>query len=130
MEFRLPGFNAQLQQNQVHSMPSSSYTSFSNNAMKGGPVDIQREAIQRELEKEMIREKIIAEEVERFRVLQAEVRRRELMMGGGELMAMKGDNGFPSSFMPGTYWKPPPPPPSPPLHHHHYQLLTSFRNED
>lgn len=67
-------------------------------------MDIQREAIQRELEKEMIREKIIAEEVERFRVLQAEVRRRELMMGGGELMAMKGDNGFPSSFMVGPHF--------------------------
>ncbi|CAH1426614.1 unnamed protein product [Lactuca virosa] len=127
MEFRLPGFNAQLQQNQVHSMPSSNYTSFSNNAMKGGPVDIQREAIQRELEKEMIREKIIAEEVERFRVLQAEVRRREVTMGGE---VMKSEKGFPSSFMPGTYWKPPSPPASPPLHHHHYQLLTSFRNED
>ncbi|CAI9285619.1 unnamed protein product [Lactuca saligna] len=111
MEFRLPGFNAQLQKNQVHSMPSSSYTNFSNNAMKGEPVDIQREAIQRELEKEMIREKIIAEEVERFRVLQAEVRRREVTMGEE---VMKSEKGFPSSFMPGTYWKPPPQPPASP----------------
>nr|KAJ0205275.1 hypothetical protein LSAT_V11C500261210 [Lactuca sativa] len=59
-----------------------------------GPVDI-RETIQRELEKEMIREKIIAEEVERFHVLEAEVR-RELMIGR-EMMAMKRRSGYPSS---------------------------------
>nr|KAJ0202570.1 hypothetical protein LSAT_V11C500261190 [Lactuca sativa] len=58
-----------------------------------------REVIQRELEKEMIREKIIAEEVERFNGLEAEVR-RELMMGR-EMMAKKSGNGFPSSFMAG-----------------------------
>lgn len=58
-------------------------------------MDIQREAIQRELEKEMIREKIIAEEVERFHVLEAEVR-RELMIGR-EMMAMKRRSGYPSS---------------------------------
>ncbi|CAH1426615.1 unnamed protein product [Lactuca virosa] len=104
-----------------------------------GPVDI-RETIQRELEKEMIRVKIIAEEVERFHVLEAEVR-RELMIGR-EMMAMKRRSGYPSSFMlrsqPGEVKEittslpkvakptlygaeqkpppatPPPPPPSPP----------------
>lgn len=77
-----------------------------------------RDMIQRELEKEMIREKIIAEEVERFKVLEAEVR-KELMIGR-EIMALKSGSGFPSSFMPsgnpsGTTLhaaKPEPPPPS------------------
>ncbi|KAI3524306.1 hypothetical protein L1887_02959 [Cichorium endivia] len=96
MEFRLPGFNAHLQHTQVYSMPSSHYTNYSN-AMEGAPVDLQRQAIQRELEKEMIREKIIAEEVERFRVLQAKTR-RDLMIQR-ETMAVKSGDGFPSSFM-------------------------------
>ncbi|KAI3790387.1 hypothetical protein L2E82_03386 [Cichorium intybus] len=65
--------------------------------MEGKPVDLQRQAIQRELEKEMIREKIIAEEVERFRALQANMT-RELMIRR-ETMAVKSGEGFPSSFM-------------------------------
>ncbi|KAL7598068.1 hypothetical protein Lser_V15G23803 [Lactuca serriola] len=67
--------------------------------MEGGPM-CTREAIQRELEKEMIRGMIIAEEVERLHVLEAEVR-KELMIGR-EIMAMNNRKGFPSSFMPTT----------------------------
>lgn len=65
----------------------------------GGPM-CTREAIQRELEKEMIRGMIIAEEVERLHVLEAEVR-KELMIGR-EIMAMNNRKGFPSSFMVST----------------------------
>ncbi|CAI9285617.1 unnamed protein product [Lactuca saligna] len=104
MDFRVPGFSVEMQHNQlVYPTPSASsacsnHTNFFDQAMEGGPVDT-REVIQRELEKEMIREKIIAEEVERFNVLEAEVR-RELMMGR-EMMAKKSEKGFSSSFMSG-----------------------------
>lgn len=49
-----------------------------NDCFRNNPNDM-REAIQRELEKERIREEIIASEISRKRVLEAEVR-RELMM--------------------------------------------------
>ncbi|CAH1426613.1 unnamed protein product [Lactuca virosa] len=77
--------------------------------MEGGPM-CTREAIQRELEKEMIRGMIIAEEVERLHVLEAEVR-KELMIGR-EIMAMKNGKGFSSSFMPTTSGAGHNPPPS------------------
>ncbi|KAI3524307.1 hypothetical protein L1887_02960 [Cichorium endivia] len=98
-DFRL--FSAEMQDNEVYPTASpafSDYTNFSDKAMEGRSVNM-KDAIQRELEKEMIREKIMAEEVERFHVLEAEVR-RELMMGR-ELMAMQSGRGVPSSFMVG-----------------------------
>lgn len=56
-----------------------------------------REAIQREREKDRIRAEIIAEEMARKRILEAEVR-NELMMER-EMMAMRSDGGFSSPFM-------------------------------
>ncbi|KAJ9535155.1 hypothetical protein OSB04_un001766 [Centaurea solstitialis] len=52
-----------------------------------------RKAIQRELEKERIREEILSEEIAHKRDLEAEVRREMAME-----MAIHGDRGFPSSF--------------------------------
>ncbi|KAI3790388.1 hypothetical protein L2E82_03387 [Cichorium intybus] len=95
MQFKLPGSYVEMQHKQVSSA-SSHHTNFSDQSIEGGPVDLG-EVIQRELEKEMIREKIIAEEVERFHVLEAEVR-RELMLGR-EIMSMNGGVRFPSSFL-------------------------------
>ncbi|XP_024968372.1 uncharacterized protein LOC112507868 isoform X2 [Cynara cardunculus var. scolymus] len=62
----------------------------------GGPSEM-REAIQREREKERIRAEIIAEEMARTRILEAEVR-KELMMER-EMMAMRSGRGFSSPFM-------------------------------
>lgn len=59
------------------------------------PSDI-REAIQRELEKERIREEIIAREIARRRILEAEVR-RELMMEQ-EMMLAKAEGKSPASL--------------------------------
>ncbi|KAI3715032.1 hypothetical protein L6452_21997 [Arctium lappa] len=85
--------------NQVyHTTPSSMYTYFSDQAAKEGlwngtsmgrgSVDI-REKIQIELEKERIREQIVAKEIVRMRGLEAESTREVTMHNGG---------GFPLSL--------------------------------
>lgn len=56
-----------------------------------------RDAIQREIEKERIREELIAEEMARKRMLKEEVR-HDLMME--REMAMRSGGGFPSPYMP------------------------------
>lgn len=86
--------------------PPSSYSYFTEQAIRAGymgpsrgrvPENFQnpvytREAIQRELEKERIREEIIATEIARRRALEAEVR-REMMLE--RELAMRGrGNGF------------------------------------
>ncbi|KAI3814683.1 hypothetical protein L1987_14327 [Smallanthus sonchifolius] len=102
MEFSFRGFDT----------PTSSlnYTYNSDLAMIGmpslrdggsGPVNM-REEIHRELEKEIIREKILAEELERLRILEDERRRRELIIQHGRT------GGFPSSLVLG-YGEPFPP---------------------
>lgn len=57
-----------------------------------------RDAIRWEVEKERIREEIIAEEIARKRILEEEVR-HELMMER-EMIAMRSGGGFPSPCMP------------------------------
>ncbi|KAI3771886.1 hypothetical protein L6452_03057 [Arctium lappa] len=109
--------DAQGQQNPVYrKQPSSStYTYFREQAIRvgsqsgnfggGGHVgpgifrgaSEMKEALEREREKEKIRAEIIAEEMARKRILEAEVR-NELMMER-QMMAMRSGGGFSSPFM-------------------------------
>ncbi|XAR51135.1 hypothetical protein NMG60_11005682 [Bertholletia excelsa] len=100
MEFK---FRAIDEQASMHRSPSSSVGYFTEQALRAGysgpdlgrPVQLfrspsnVREAIQRELEKDMIRQEIIATEIARRRLLEAEVRRemfleREMALGRPE----------------------------------------------
>ncbi|CAH1432718.1 unnamed protein product [Lactuca virosa] len=115
---RLKDAEAQGQQNPFyHSQSSSSsspYTYYTEQGIRGfptgdfsgghgGPAVFRgrfdmRDAFQREIEKERIREEFIAEEMARKRILE-EVVRHELMMER-EMMAMRSGGGFPSPYMP------------------------------
>ncbi|XP_024980075.1 uncharacterized protein LOC112517013 isoform X2 [Cynara cardunculus var. scolymus] len=78
--------------NQQHNhMPSSMYTYFSDQAVKGMNRVDSREEIQIELEKERIREQIVAKEIVRL----GEKVRREMMMDNGW--------GFPSRGPPVSF---------------------------
>ncbi|KAM7477134.1 hypothetical protein LguiB_024377 [Lonicera macranthoides] len=102
MEFK---FRAIDKQPSTYQPPSSSFSYFTEQAIRAGnytadfgrnreflgnPLDV-REAIRRELEKERIREEIIAGEIERKRALEAEVR-MEMMME--REMALRRSNSF------------------------------------
>ncbi|KAI7752258.1 hypothetical protein M8C21_001336 [Ambrosia artemisiifolia] len=106
--------DAKDQRNPVHHSLSSSYHLFSgqpitgytnNNNIGGGGVGEDtirrrfemRETIRREIEKERIREEILAEEMALRRVLEAEVR-NELMMERHMVMRRSG-GGFAAPFM-------------------------------
>lgn len=78
--------------NNLFSITAGNYTTDfgRNREFLGNPFDV-REAIRRELEKERIREEIIAGEIERKRALEAEVR-MEMMME--REMALRRSNSF------------------------------------